>query len=89
MEPQIKCDAGKYSGVGGSGIGVSGTIGLAPHKFTQPPIVVCQIMRTNHDASNARHVYVYTSNVARDYFHYTVKGDRKPGDQIHWIAIGT
>ena len=89
MESQIKWEVGKYGGVGGSGIGVSGTIGLTPHKFTQSPVVVCQIMRTNHDAFNARHVYVYTSNVTNDYFQYTVKGDRKPGDQICWIAIGS
>jgi hypothetical protein len=82
MEPQIKWQTGL-------GSSLSSAIGFTPHKFTQPPAVACQIIRTMRDVAQAGPVYVYTSNITKDSFQYTVKGDRRVGDQVSWIAIGS
>jgi hypothetical protein len=65
-----------------------GAIGFTTTRFTQPPVVVCQIIRSSQYVFNSRPVYVYITYVNKDSFSYTVRGDRKPGDQVSWIAIG-
>ena len=70
-------------------IGGGGAIGFTSTRFTQPPIVVCQIMRSWQQVFNSRTVYVYITDITKDYFSYHVLGDRKPGDQISWIAVGS
>ena len=65
-----------------------GAIGFTSVRFTQPPVVVCQIIRSTQYVFNSRPVYVYITHVNKDSFSYTVRGDRKSGDQISWIAIG-
>ena len=63
-------------------------IGFTTTWFTQPPIVVCQIIRSSQYVFNFRPVYVYITYINEDCFSYTVTRDRKPGDQVSWIAIG-
>ena len=65
-----------------------GAIGFTTTRFTQPPIVVCQIIRSSQYVFNSRPVYVYITYINKDSFSYTVRGDVKPGDQVSWIAIG-
>ena len=64
-----------------------GAIGFTT-RFTQPPIVVCQIVRSSQYVFNSKPVYVYITYIDKDCFSYTVRGDNKPGDQFSWIAIG-
>ena len=65
-----------------------GAIGFTTTRFTRPPVVVCQIIRSSQHAFNSRPVYVYVTYINKDSFSYTVRGDNKPGDQVSWIAIG-
>lgn len=69
-------------------IGQGGAIGFTSTRFTQPPVVVCQIMRSSQYVFNSNPVYFYVTYVNKDSFSYTVKGDLKPGDQVSWIAVG-
>ena len=66
-----------------------GAIGFTSTRFTQAPRVVCQIIRSSQTVFNSQPVYVYITYINKDGFSYTVRGDRKPGDQISWIAIGS
>ena len=70
-------------------LGAGGAIGFTPNKFTEPPVVVCSIMRLDSYVSASRPVNIFVTSVTKDSFSYTVKGDRKPFDQISWIAIGS
>ena len=69
-------------------IAQGGAIGFTTTRFTQPPVVVCQIIRSSQYVFNSRPVYFYITYVNKDSFSYTVRGDNKPGDQVSWIAIG-
>ena len=83
MESQVKWEARISSNIGGGG-----AIGFTTNRFTQPPVVVGQIMRSTSFVFNARPVYFYVTYVTKDLFSYTVRGDVKPGDQVSWIATG-
>ena len=50
-----------------------GAIGFITTRFTQPPIVVCQIIRSNHYVFNSTPVYVYITYINKDCFSYTVR----------------
>jgi hypothetical protein len=65
-----------------------GAIGFTTTRFTQPPIVVCQIIRSYQYVFNSSPVYVYITYINKDSFSYAVRGNNKPGDQVSWIAIG-
>jgi hypothetical protein len=82
MEPQIKLETGVNDIFGG------GAIGFTANRFTQPPVVVCQIMRSTRFVFNANPVYFYVTNVTKDSFSHTVRGARRDGDRVSWIAIG-
>ena len=64
-----------------------GVVGFTPNKFCRPPIVICQLVRSNQYVWNAGHLNIYPFNITTSSFQYIVKGDYKPGDQIYWIAI--
>ena len=66
-----------------------GAIGFTSIRFTEPPRVVCQIIRSGQYVFNSQPVYVYITYINKDGFSYTVRGNRKPGDQVSWIAIGS
>ena len=66
-----------------------GAIGFTTTRFTQTPIVVCQILGSTQYVFNSRPVYVYITYINKDSFSYTVRGDHKPGDKVSWIAIGS
>jgi len=65
-----------------------GVIGLTPNKFSRSPIIICQLARSSHYVWSPGHLNICTFNFTRNSFQYIVKGDVKPGDQIHWIAVG-
>ena len=67
----------------------STTFGFTPNKFTKPPIVICQLVRSNQYVWNGWPLTIYPFNITKDSFQYIVKGDLKPGDQIHWIAVAS
>ena len=68
-------------------IGEGGAVGFFV-RFTQPPVVVCQILRSSQYVHNSRPVYFYVTYVDKDCFSYTVRGNLKPGDRVSWIAVG-
>jgi hypothetical protein len=68
-------------------IGASGAVGFTPNRFTQPPIVVCQIVRTPQNAFHSSLIHVYVTNVSKDSFSYVTKGRQISGDKIYWIAV--
>ena len=65
----------------------SATCGFIPNKFTKPPAVFCQLVRSNQYVWNGWSLNIYPFNITKDSFQYIVKGDLKPGDQIHWLAV--
>ena len=65
----------------------STTFGFTPNKFAKPPILICQLVRSNQYVFNGGSLYIYPFNITQDSFQYIAKGDLKPGDQIHWIAV--
>lgn len=74
--------AGKsYINMGG------GIIAFPPHKFSTPPIIICQLVRSNHFVWNSGHLNIYPFNITTDSFQYIVRGEFKQGDQIYWLAI--
>jgi hypothetical protein len=70
--------------IGGGG----GTIIFTPNKFSQPPVVFCQIIRTLHNGFYSSPVFFYLITVTKDCFTYATK-DQKPGDRFNWIAIAS
>ena len=72
---------------GTNDIAGGGAIGFTPNRFTQPPVVVCQIMWNYTDAWRAPPVKFYVTNVNKDSFSYNAQANR-PGDRVSWIAIG-
>ena len=68
-------------------IGQGGVIGFTTTRFTEPPIVVCSIVRSWHNAYNSRPVNFSVTYINNASFSYVAK-DNKPGDQVSWIAIG-
>ena len=58
------------------------------NKFTKPPVISCQLVRSNQYAWDAGPLHIYIFNVTNNSFQYIVRGEYKPGDQIHWIAVG-
>ena len=63
-------------------------IGFTPNKFTQPPVVICQLVRSSPNVWNDRPLNIYPDNITTSGFQFNVRGDYKPGDQCHWISIG-
>ena len=81
----MKVEFGKQEILGPS---YSGGSGFTPHKFTEPPVVICQLVRSNQYVWNSWTLHIYPFKITKDGFQFIVKGDYKPGDQCHWIAIG-
>ena len=73
---------------GVTNIGEGGAIGFTTTRFTQPPVVVCQIIRNRQYVFNSAPINFYITYVNRDSFSYTVRGNVRPGNQVSWIAIG-
>ena len=70
-------------------LGASGAISFPQNTFTQKPRVFCQIIRSDRYVFNAGHVWVDVINYnGKDSFSYVGRGDRKPGDQFNWFAVG-
>jgi hypothetical protein len=69
-------------------LGAGGAVIFPQNTFTQTPVVVCSVMRSANYVFNSSPVNVYVTDINKDSASYTVKGVRKPGDQISWIAVG-
>ena len=65
----------------------SGGPAFTPHKFTEPPVVICQLVRL-FEYRNDWALHIYPCNITKDGFQCNIEGHYKPGDQIHWIAVG-
>ena len=46
----------------------SGTFGFITNKFTRPPIVICQLVRSNEHVWNSGPLYIYLFNITKDFF---------------------
>ena len=66
----------------------SGGSGFTPGKFKEALVVICQLVRSNQHVWNSEPLHIYPFNITKNSFQYIVRGDYKPGDRYHWIAIG-
>lgn len=73
--------------IGTTSIGRSGAVSFTPNKFSQPPVVICQILRNSHRVFSSDYICIYIIDVNKDSFSYVVKGNVKFGDQMNWVAI--
>ena len=59
----------------------SGGSGCTPQKFSRPPIVVCQLVRSFEHGRNWA-LYINICNITKDGFQYLVKGHYKQGINV-------
>ena len=71
-----------------SGPRSTGGSGFTPGKFKEPPVVICQLVRSRQHVWNSGPLYIFPFNITKDSFQFIVRDDYRPGDQCHWIAIG-
>ena len=67
-----------------------GEVVFTPDKFTEPPNVICQVVRTNTQVNKMYFWYnpIQVINFTKYGFKCKTSGNFQPGDQIHWMAVG-